>query len=163
MSNAVGAAPPPEDLTALRRWLQARTDADRLQPLPIDQIVVAVDALARLPDLLGDLQAPRRTLLVQDDVPMRRGSDELKPLVRELLTGAGRQVQSFQLEAAQDGLAHADLENVARLRSTIGGVTATVIAVGSGSVCDVAKHACFLAERDNGARLTWIMVPRPRR
>ena len=63
------------------------------------------------------------------------------------------------LPAGSDGLVHADLENVARGRAAIGGRQTTVVALGSGTVCDVAKHACFLAEGEDGARTTLVLVP----
>ena len=58
-----------------------------------------------------------------------------------------------------DGLAHADVENVERGRAAIGGRPTAVVALGSGTVCDVAKHACFMAEREDGARTVLVLVP----
>ena len=146
MSERTPAAPPPDDLPALRGWLAARPDVDQLRPIAIREIVVGSDALRRLPDLLSDLDAPARVLLVQDAVPYRRASDDLKPLVGELASARGRAVELCVLQAAADGLVHADLDNVALVRSAIGGRPTTVVALGSGSVCDVAKHACPLAD-----------------
>ena len=64
---ATPGAPPPDDLPALRSWLAARPDADLLADLPIREIVVRSDALTAWPDLLTELDAPRRVLLVQED------------------------------------------------------------------------------------------------
>src|SRR5262245_9755826 len=91
------AAPPPDDLPALRRWLADRPDAGDLFELPIREVVVRSDALARLPGLLADLEAPGRMLLIQDDRPYARAGVDLKPLVRELLAGDGRRVDVLTL------------------------------------------------------------------
>jgi glycerol-1-phosphate dehydrogenase [NAD(P)+] len=152
-------APPPDDLPALRAWLADQEDADLLADLPIRGVVVRPDALAGLAGLLDDLGAPSRVVLIQDDRPYQRAGAPLKPLVREILAGHGRQVEVLTLPAGPDGLVYADLENVARGRLAIGGRPTTVVALGSGTVCDVAKHACFLAEGEDGARTTLVLVP----
>lgn len=160
--TAADAAPLPDDLPALRRWLADRPDAAELSELPIREIAVRSDALSRLPDLLADLDAPRRVVLIQDETPYRRAGDDLKPLVYDLLAGTGRAVEVLTLPPSHDGLVHADLENVERGRAAIGGepaAPATVIALGSGTVCDVAKHACFTTEQQDGVRTTLVLVP----
>jgi glycerol-1-phosphate dehydrogenase [NAD(P)+] len=153
------AAPQPDDLPALRQWLDAQPDAADLADVPIREIVVQADALARLPGLLDDLDAPRRVLLIQDGRRYLRNDAELKPLVRALLAATGRQVDVLVLPPSADGLVHADLENVERGRAAIAGQDAAVVALGSGTVCDVAKHASLTAERENGVRTTLILVP----
>ncbi len=152
-------APRPDDLPALRQWLAAQPDAADLADVPIREIVVQADALARLPALLDDLDAPRRVLLIQDDRRYLRNDGELKPLVRALLAATGRQVRVLVLPPSADGLVHADLENVERGRAAIGGQDTAVVALGSGTVCDVAKHASLTAERENGVRTTLVLVP----
>ena len=119
--TATDAAPLPDDLPALRRWLADRPDADDLFELPIREIAVRSDALSRLPGLLADLDAPRRVVLVQDERPYRRAGADLKPLVYDLLAGTGRTVEVLTLPPSHDGLVHADLENVERGRAAIGG------------------------------------------
>lgn len=156
---ANAAAPPPDDLPALRSWLAARPDADQLAELPIREIVVRSDALAGLPDLLVRLDAPRRVLLLQDSRPYTRAGASLKPLVHDLLAGAGRAVATLTLPPSADGAVLADLENVEIARAAIGGLPTTVVALGSGTVCDIAKHASFLAEGEDGAETTLILLP----
>jgi glycerol-1-phosphate dehydrogenase [NAD(P)+] len=160
--TASDAAPLPDDLPALRRWLADRPDSDDLFELPIREIAVRADALSRLPDLLTDLDGPRRVILVQDQKPYGRAGEDLKALVYDLLAGTGRTVDVLTLPPSHDGLVHADLENVERGRAAIGGqptAPATVIALGSGTVCDVAKHACFTAERQDGVRTVLVLLP----
>lgn len=153
------AAPPPDELPALRAWLAARPDADQLAPLPIREIVVRSDALFDLPHLLRRLDAPSRVLLVQDSRPYMRAGASLKPLVSDLLAGAGYAVTVLTLPPAADGAVLADLQNVDVARAAISGLPTTVVALGSGTVCDVAKHACLLAEQQDGAQTTLVLVP----
>ena len=157
--TANDAAPLPDDLPALRRWLEARPDAADLFELPIREVVVRSDALTRLPGLLADLDAPSRILLIQDDRPYTRAGASLKPLVHDLLAGTGREVDVLTLPSSPDGLVHADIENVERGRAAIGGRPTAVVALGSGTVCDVAKHACFMAEREDTVRTVLVLVP----
>jgi glycerol-1-phosphate dehydrogenase [NAD(P)+] len=159
MTMSVTPAPPPDDLPALRAWLADQDDADLLADPPIREIVVRSDALSRLPGLLADLDAPRQVLLVQDSRPYQRAGQSLKPLVHDLLAGHGRQVEILTLPPSPDGLVHADLDNVALGRAAIGGQPTAVVALGSGSVCDVAKHACYLAESEDNTRTTLVLVP----
>jgi hypothetical protein len=58
------AVPLPDDLPALRRWLAGRPDFAALFELPIREMMVRSNALARLPGLLSDLDAPSRALLI---------------------------------------------------------------------------------------------------
>ncbi len=159
MGSAASAAPRPDHLDALKRWLAARPDADALHQILIQRITIAPNALARLPALLVDLDAPRRVLLVMDPTPMRRDGDDLKPLVHEVLAAPGWTVRPFVFQPAGDGLVHADLENVAPLRAAIGTQPTTVVALGSGSVADMAKHACHLVDAADGGRTTLVLVP----
>ncbi len=152
-------APPPDDLPALRQWLGAQPDAAELAEVPMREIVVATDALTRLPGMLDDLDAPRRVLLIQDDRRYLRAGADLKPLVHDLLAGTGRNVDVLTLPPSADGLVHADMANVERGRAAIAGQATAVVALGSGTVCDVAKHACLTAEREDGARTTLVLVP----
>ncbi|MCC6179337.1 MAG: iron-containing alcohol dehydrogenase [Chloroflexi bacterium] len=158
-SSLSSPAPPPEDLPALRAWLAARGDDRVISDVPIRRILVQADALSDLPGVLADLDAPTRVLLVQDGRPYERAGASLKPLVYELLVSAGRQVEVLTLPPGADGLVHADLEQVGRVRAVIDDRPTTVVALGSGTVCDVAKHGCFLAERDGNARTTLVLVP----
>src|SRR5690349_4666064 len=93
-----------------------------------------------------DLPALRAWLAAQDD------ADLLADLpIREIV------VKSNALTRLPGLLA--DLDNVARGRAAIGGQPTAVVALGSGSVCDVAKHTCYLAEREDNTSTTLVLVP----
>jgi glycerol-1-phosphate dehydrogenase [NAD(P)+] len=51
------------------------------------------------------------------------------------------------------------MEHVELLRARIAARPSAVVALGSGSVCDVAKHACYLADRKDGVATTLVLVP----
>lgn len=145
----------PALMDAVRRW----PGADRYPDLELRRVDVAPDALARLGAVVREL-APEATevLLVQDATPMRRAGEDLKPWVAEVLTRAGLAVDTLELEAGEDGLLHADLhvlEEVApRLRSGV-----PVVALGSGTITDLAKHACFRFEQATGERPVLVFCP----
>ncbi len=122
-------------------------------------VSIASNALLHLPELLVDLDAPARVLLVMDPTPMDRDGDHLKPLVHEAVSGNGRRVTPFVFQPGSDGLIHADLDNVARLRAAIGAEPTTVVALGSGSSVDMSKHAAYLAEQEDGGQTTLVFVP----
>jgi glycerol-1-phosphate dehydrogenase [NAD(P)+] len=139
----------PADMQALKAKLTELPEADRFKSFELDRIEIGPDALLRLPELLGELTSPGPVLIVQDATPMKRGDDDLKALVARLLTEAGWEVESITLHAGEDGQAHADEATVAsvseRLRPGL-----AVVSVGSGTVTDVAKHACYLYEQEHG-------------
>jgi hypothetical protein len=100
---------------------------------------------------------------------MWRGPEPLKALVQRVLGQGKRGSEPLVIPAGEDGLVHADMDNVARVHAAIGDRPTTVLALGSGTICDVAKHACYLAGREDGALLTitplhalhTLLMPRP--
>lgn len=126
------------DLAALRERLAAAPDAERLQPLGLGAVLAGPDALAGLPAALAELipaDAGPVAMLV-DATPMRRGGENLKAAVRELLAAATgvREV----VVGPPDGRVHADEATVAAAREGAGGAAA-VVSVGSGTVADLGK------------------------
>src|SRR5260370_20683364 len=78
-----------------------------------------------------------------DETPMLRGRDDLKFLVQALLDSAGYHVSPLWLGGDYHGLVHADFEQVQSVQADITAQTA-LIALGSGTVTDIAKHAAYL-------------------
>lgn len=141
----------PADMPALRRKLAALPEAHAFPDFELERVEIGPEALRSLPGILDDLVpgGPGPVLLVQDATPMRRGGDDLKPFVRRLLAGAGWQVRTAELETGEDGLAHAGEREVERVLSELR-PGLPVVSLGSGTVTDVAKHACFLFGRQHG-------------
>jgi glycerol-1-phosphate dehydrogenase [NAD(P)+] len=119
--------------------------------LPIRAMVFEADALMRLPELLqlSGARPDRPLLVVMDRTAMRRAGAELKPLALELLRAAGWSPQPCWLEADATGQVHTDFAHIRALLAQLE-PGCGVLALGSGTVTDIAKHACFLAEHERG-------------
>lgn len=155
----VGLVLDPTDVDHVLRMIRAWPGADRYPPIELRRVELAHDALSGLGDLVADV-APgaRSVLVVQDDTPMRRAGEDLKRMVRERLGSGGRAVEVCELAAGTDGRLHADFERVAEVRARLrAGVV--VVAVGSGTVTDLAKHACHEFERHTGEHLALVFCP----
>ena len=66
----------------VRAWAGSQ---DRLQPVRVDRIIVTDDSIDALTDELRGMAAGKRVLVVADQTPMSRGSDDLKPLLEEAM------------------------------------------------------------------------------
>lgn len=131
----------PTDLDAVRRAVGLDDPSSSLGPVGMRRIVIGRDALDELPQLVGSVRGPGPIALIVDDTPMRRGPDDLKALVAARLgavdPAAGLHV--VRLPSGADGL-HADAAAIREVVSGAGG-TGCVVAVGSGTICDIAKEA----------------------
>ena len=120
------------------------------EDLPIREMVFESGALWRLPDLLSvaGMKAKQPVYVVMDRTPMQREGADLKSLILERLKSAGWQADVIWLEADHTGQVHTDFSQInyvkARLQSNAG-----VLSVGSGTVTDIAKHACHVYEQEN--------------
>jgi glycerol-1-phosphate dehydrogenase [NAD(P)+] len=88
---------------------------------------------------------------------MRRAGADLKPQVLSVLRAAGWQPEPVWLLPDHTGQVHTDFPQIesvqARLRPGV-----AVLSVGSGTVTDVAKHACFLwAKEAQAAPLPFVV------
>ncbi len=141
----------PANIAALKAWLAAQEDPDALlRPVEIDEILIGPDVLLELPSVLaraGVLQGAR-VVLVMDETPMRREDLDLKPFVQHILSNAGYQVQPLWLQSDQYGLVHADFTQVETVLATLTPGMA-LVALGSGTVTDIAKHAAYLYDEQH--------------
>jgi glycerol-1-phosphate dehydrogenase [NAD(P)+] len=83
-----------------------------------------------------------------DETPMRREQQDLKPFVQALLHDAGYQVEILWLKGDQYGLVHAGFDQVDLVQANIEHGTA-LVALGSGTVTDIAKHAAYLFHQEH--------------
>jgi glycerol-1-phosphate dehydrogenase [NAD(P)+] len=152
----------PTDVPALRRWLSERDSdpAHPLRPVEIDEILIGPDALLKLPTVLHRANVPRSrpVLLVVDETPMRRERDDLKALVTALLRHAGHPVEMLRLTGDRYGLVHADFDQVERVFQAVTPGMA-LVALGSGTVTDIVKHAAYLYDQEYGGRIVYICCP----
>lgn len=143
-------------LSAARKW----PDADRLPSIELEQVIIEQGGVERLPEVLDDLclDGRRETIVVCDDTAMTRLGRPLKPGIRALLRRAGWIAESVELRGGEEDV-HATFEAVQAVKSRLRpGVP--VIAIGSGTIIDIAKHACFCYAEERGAEpLSLVFFP----
>jgi glycerol-1-phosphate dehydrogenase [NAD(P)+] len=127
--------------------------------IPLRTMLFESGAIFRLPEvLLSAGAAPDRPLLlVVDPTRMRRGQESLKLLVHSLLLEAGWKPEQVVLEPDDTGQVHTDLRHIHALQTRLVQGTA-VLALGSGVVCDISKHACFLHEQEGGEHIPFVIA-----
>jgi glycerol-1-phosphate dehydrogenase [NAD(P)+] len=64
------------DLDGLRAALRRAPDAERLQPIGLDRVHIGRDALDGLPVIVTAMRRSGDVVLLMDDTPMRRGTQE---------------------------------------------------------------------------------------
>ncbi len=130
------------------------------EDVPIRAMVFQSDALFRLPELLTTIGArpDAPLLLVVDELPIRRNGQELKPFTINYLRDAGWQAETIVLKPEHGAPLHTDMHQIERVQSRLSR-DAAVIAIGSGTVTDVSKHACFLYEKEHGTHIPFIIMP----
>ena len=129
------------------------------EELPIRAMIFEPGALSRLPELLGRAGAvPTLPLLVvMDPTPMQREGADLKPLILSTLREAGWQPEPLWLTPDATGQVHTDFGQINKVLALLSPATA-VLAVGSGTVTDIAKHAAHLfAQQDGQVPLPFVV------
>ena len=139
----------PANMPALKSWLASQAGAS-LRTVDIDEILIDPDALLQLPAVLrrAGIHAGMQVLLVMDETPMRREQQDLKPFVQALLHNAGYEVETLWLKGDQYGLVHAGFDQVDLVQANIEHGKA-LVALGSGTVTDIAKHAAYLFHQEH--------------
>jgi glycerol-1-phosphate dehydrogenase [NAD(P)+] len=139
----------PASMPALKSWLASQAGAS-LRTVDINEILVDPDALLQLPAVLrrAGIHAGMQVLLVMDETPMRREQQDLKPFVQALLHDAGYEVETLWLKGDQYGLVHAGFDQVDLVQANIEHSKA-LVALGSGTVTDIAKHAAYLFHQEH--------------
>ena len=134
--------PDPTDLAAIRRLLAAADPDGRLHPVGMHAIEIGDDALDALPGIVRRLARPGPVVVLCDPTPMRRGSEDLKPLVMDTLRPLG-DVRFAVIGAGRPEL-HADDDALAEGDAAIAGA-GIVVVVGSGTMCDIGKDTTHRA------------------
>ncbi|MEO5940554.1 MAG: iron-containing alcohol dehydrogenase, partial [Candidatus Limnocylindrales bacterium] len=129
----------PTDLDAVRAAVGLDRPGSGLQPIGMDRIVVGADALNGLAALVAEVRGPGPIAVVVDLQPMRRAGADLKSGVVELLRAVEPDVRLVALGRADEEL-HAD---AGAIEAAVAGArgSGVVVAVGSGTICDIAKEA----------------------
>src|SRR5436305_11234620 len=153
----------PANMPAVKRWLAAQDDPqEQLRSIDIDEILIGPGVLLDLPFVVDRAVVPpgSKVLLVVDETLMLREDVDLKRFVRDLLYVAGYDETTCHLENDEYGLVHAEFEDVEGILWGLEPGTA-LIALGSGTVTDIAKHAAYLYDQRHPepTRLVYICIP----
>ena len=159
----------PADIPTLKRWLAAQDDLQgALRPIDIDEILIGPSALMELPVVLqrAGVAKGASVLFVMDETPMLRDDVDLKRFARDLLYVAGYDESAVWLEGDEYGLVHADYDHVEGVlwdleHGQMGTGASAVIALGSGTITDIAKHAAYLYDQrhPDQPRMVYICCP----
>jgi glycerol-1-phosphate dehydrogenase [NAD(P)+] len=119
------------------------------EELPIRAMVFEPDALARLPELLAlaGVTPERQLSVVMDRTPMKREGHELKPLLLEMLSNSGWKPEAIWLDPDSTGQVHTDFSQINSVKAQLRPNSA-VLSIGSGTVTDIAKHACYMYQQE---------------
>src|ERR1051325_5086572 len=139
----------PSDLNMFKTQIRGIPGYPAGEELPIREMVFESGALWRVSDLLlrAGMRLDQPLFVVMDQAPMWRGAEKLKRLIFEVLQNAGWQFEVIWLEPDRTGQVHTDFAQInfvkARLSPNSG-----VLSVGSGTVTDITKHACYLYQQE---------------
>jgi glycerol-1-phosphate dehydrogenase [NAD(P)+] len=126
----------------------------------IGHMLFKSDALFKLPHLLGQLGAsPAQPLLVvMDSTQMRRGREKLKPLVQKVLEKAGWLPEPLVLKPGIGEHVRTDMAQIDLVEGKLNEKT-VVLSLGSGTVTDIVKQACYNFEKNTGHRPIYVAYP----
>jgi len=149
----------PSDLEQFKSQIRTIPGYPSGEDLPIRDMVFESGALWRLPDLVlrAGAQPNQPLSVVMDRTSMSREGRDLKSLILEILMNAGHQVDVIWLRPDDTGQVHTDFQQINAVKKHLHHESA-VLAVGSGTVTDIAKHACFTFQQEQGlASLPFIV------
>jgi glycerol-1-phosphate dehydrogenase [NAD(P)+] len=119
------------------------------EELPIREMVFESGALWRLLDLLSaaGIKSEQSLLVVMDRTRMQREGRDLKELILQILKEANWQSEVIWLEPDSTGQVHTDFPQINFVKAHLQANSA-VLSVGSGTVTDIAKHACYVFQQE---------------
>ncbi len=148
----------PADIAGINeRAFAWAAERETIHPVQIDELVMADDAIDTLAEAVRSRAGGGRVTMVVDPTPMRRGGDDLKPLIEATLAGAVR-LTVRRLPDEPDAAFYADMEAARRLADELDGFSA-VVSVGSGSITDTVKYARHLLVQKTRRKLPFISFP----
>jgi glycerol-1-phosphate dehydrogenase [NAD(P)+] len=120
------------------------------EELPIREMVFESGALWRLPGLmlLAGMRPDQPVSVVMDRTLMKREGKDLKELILQILKQAGYQTEIIYLEPDNTGQVHTDFSQINFVKARLNPNSA-VLSVGSGTVTDIAKHACHVFQQEH--------------
>jgi len=148
----------PTDMKSVNRVFASQEKPGGATKLELKRVEAGADALNTLPMMIRTITVHNSplVLLVQDRRPFVREGVDLKPFVRSQLEHAGFDVEVLEVGDAH-GYLHSDFAEVEQIRPHLRG-DRTAIALGSGKICDVTKHACYEHEQATGEHIPFIVI-----
>jgi glycerol-1-phosphate dehydrogenase [NAD(P)+] len=139
----------PQDIDKFKAEIRGIPGYPLGEELPIRAMVFEADALARLPSLLAlaGMTIDKHLSVVMDRTPMQREGKELKSLLLEVIKNAGWQPEVIWLEPDSTGQVHTDFSQINSIKAQLQ-TNSAVLSVGSGTVTDIAKHACYVYQQE---------------
>jgi glycerol-1-phosphate dehydrogenase [NAD(P)+] len=113
------------------------------RPVGLSRIEIGDDALDALPGIVGSLRRDGPTVILTDRTPKVRGGRDLTAIVCERLVAFEPELVAL---GAGGGELHADPGALQQAVAAAGGA-GCVVAVGSGTVCDLGKAAANAGDR----------------
>jgi glycerol-1-phosphate dehydrogenase [NAD(P)+] len=93
------------------------------------------------------IKSEHQLFVVMDRTPMQREGKPLKELILQVLKDADRQFEVIWLEPDQTRQVHTDFAQINFVKARLH-ADAAVLSVGSGTVTDIAKHACYVYQKE---------------
>ena len=128
----------PTDLDAVRAAVGLGDAGTALHDVGMDRIVIDPDAIDGLPSIVREIGGRGPVAIVVDARTMRRNGADLKALVADALSTSA-DVRVVRLGESGDEL-HADAAAIAAAVDGSRGCRC-IVALGSGTICDIAKEA----------------------
>ena len=131
------------------------------EDLPIREMVFESGALWRLSGLLllAGMKPDQPLSVVMDQTPMKREGKDLKSLILEHLQHEGWQTEVIWLEPDITGQVHTDFSQINYVKARLQ-TNSAVLSVGSGTVTDIAKHACHVYQQEHTTHpLPFVVYP----
>ncbi|MEP6895471.1 MAG: iron-containing alcohol dehydrogenase [Chloroflexota bacterium] len=121
------------------------------EELPISAMVFESGAVWQIPTLLfrAGVKPEQVLAVVMDRTSMLREGQDLKELILEILKNSERPVEVIWLEPDDTGQVHTDFPQINSVKARLERNSA-VLSIGSGTVTDIAKHACHLFQQEQG-------------
>jgi glycerol-1-phosphate dehydrogenase [NAD(P)+] len=141
----------PSDIDRFKSQIRTIPGYPMGEELPIRDMVFESGALWQIPTLLlrAGIKLDRPLLVVMDRTPMQREGKDLKALICGILQDTGQQFEVVWLEPDSTGQVHTDFSQINSVKAHLQ-ENAAVLSVGSGTVTDIAKHACYVYQQEHG-------------
>ena len=140
----------PADIDHFKAQIRGIPGYPRGEDLPIREMIFESGAVWRLPDLLvrAGIKSEQQLFVVMDRTQMQREDRDLKELILQILKQAGHKIEMIWLERDHTGQVHTDLAQINSVKGRLRENSA-VLSVGSGTVTDIAKHACHVYQQEH--------------